>query len=218
MNKPYALPTAVLWDMDGTLIDQSVAIVRCYQAVITELGGTSPDPQSIRRSLGGPMTSSMALFVKESQLELACKLFRARFPEMMYDGLEVLSGSFPCLEYFSKSGVPQAILTNKHGATARQLSHHCGFDRYAKVCFGNGDTEWSKPDPKLTQALLSEIGVEATGAILIGDSPTDVATAQALGIACYAVSSGAHIAEELTAAGATACYSCLNGLLADFQR
>lgn len=212
-----AKPSAVLWDMDGTLIDQSVAIVRCYEAVICELGHSAPDPQAIRRNLGGPMASTMGLFIKDSQLEAACKQFRARFPEMMYEGLEILPAALPCMEYFASLDIPQAILTNKHGETARAVSQHCGFDPFAKVCLGNGDTEWSKPAPELTHAALDGIGSDAAGVVLIGDSPTDVATAQAAGIACYAIATGAHSEAELKAAGASATYPGLSELLADLK-
>lgn len=210
-----AKPSAVLWDMDGTLIDQSVAIVRCYEAVISELGHRAPDPLAIRRSLGGPMASTMALFIEDSQLEAACGQFRARFPDMMYEGLEILPGAIPCMDYFANLEIPQAILTNKHGKTARAVSQHCGFDRFTKVCLGNGDTEWSKPAPELSHAVLKGIGANTSGAVLIGDSPTDVETAQAVGIACYAIATGAHSEAELKGAGADATYPGLNELLAD---
>ena len=57
-------PTAVIWDMDGTLIDQTAPIIRCYAEVIEELGYPKPEPEKIHRSMGGPMASTMALFVK----------------------------------------------------------------------------------------------------------------------------------------------------------
>lgn len=48
-------PSAILWDMDGTLIDQTAAIIRAYIDVIESMGGDAPDPEIIRRSLGGTM-------------------------------------------------------------------------------------------------------------------------------------------------------------------
>jgi phosphoglycolate phosphatase-like HAD superfamily hydrolase len=203
--------------MDGTLIDQTVAIVRCYEAVITGLGHGAPDPQAIRRSLGGPMASTMALFVMDAELDEACLQFRARFPKMMYEGLNILPGALHSMEYFASLDIPQAILTNKHGETARAVSQHCGFDAFVSVCLGNGDTEWSKPEAELSRTVLKQLKIEAPGAILIGDSPTDVATAQAIDIHCYAVATGAHSEAELQAVGAHASYPCLNTLLANLQ-
>ncbi|MGB0290631.1 MAG: HAD family hydrolase, partial [Opitutales bacterium] len=104
-----------------------------------------------------------------------------------------------------------------HGETARAVSKHCGFDTFVRVCLGNGDTEWSKPEPELGRTVLERLGIEAAGVIMIGDSPTDVATALAIDIPCYAVATGAHSAAELQVAGAHASYPCLNTLLADLQ-
>lgn len=210
-------PGAVLWDMDGTLIDQTVAIIRCYASVITELGHATPDPEAIRRSLGGPMINTMQLFVDANQLETACEQFRTSFPEMMYDGLEILDGALPCMEYLMDQKIPQAILTNKHGATARAVSQFCGFDRFSQVCIGHGDTEWSKPAPQLTQVAMAGIAANARDTILIGDSPTDVATAHAADIACCAIATGAHTEAELSDAGADAIFPDLNTLLAELK-
>ncbi|MFP4157464.1 MAG: HAD family hydrolase [Opitutales bacterium] len=206
-------PTAVIWDMDGTLIDQTQPIIRCYAEVIASLGYPAPDPEIIRRSMGGPMTSTMALFVDPGELEAAGRLFREKFPDLMFDGLVILPGARELVRFFGQRRIPQVILTNKHGDTARILSTHCGFDPWIPACIGNGDTEWSKPEPELTGHALAQIGAGPEGATLIGDSPTDVATAQEAGIVCYGVATGAHSADELLGAGATAVFPSLQALL-----
>ena len=210
------LPKAVLWDMDGTLIDQTAAIIRCYADVITELGYPSPDSETIRRSLGGPMASTMALFIEDGQMDTACRAFRARFPEIMFEGLIILPGALELIEAFAAKGIPQAILTNKHGDTARAVSEHCGFSKHIPACIGNTDTEWSKPDAKLTRHVLDQITSTTQGAICIGDSPTDVATATNTGLPCYCVSTGAHSNAELNAAGARLATESLHTLQQHF--
>ena len=206
------MPTAVIWDMDGTLIDQTQPIIRCYADVIQSLGYPAPDPEGIRRSMGGPMASTMALFVEAEQLEEASLLFRKKFPEVMFDGLVILPGALELVRHFGQGGIPQVILTNKHGNTARLVSTHCGFDPWIQACVGNTDTEWSKPDPQLTRHALTQIGAGSEGAILIGDSPTDVATAREAGLTCYGVATGAHAIEELLTVGATAAFTGLHAL------
>jgi phosphoglycolate phosphatase len=195
-------PQAVLWDMDGTLIDQTGPILRCYSEVVSEMGYTTPDPAVIRRSLGGPMASTMGLFVESARLEEACQAFRKRFPEIMFDGLIVLPSAMELIASFAARQIPQAIFTNKHGDTARAVSRHCGFARHIGVCIGDTDTDWSKPDPRLTDYVLEQIKMSRGGTILIGDSPTDAETARNADIAFYGVSTGAHSIEELKAAGA----------------
>jgi phosphoglycolate phosphatase len=195
--------------MDGTLIDQTAAIIRCYRDVICAMGKPEPDPDVIRRSLGGTMASTMALFIDEEQLQDAAQHFRARFPEIMFDGLIILPGGPEMIESFYKARIPQAIFTNKHGDTARQVSKYASFAKHVPVCIGNTDTNWHKPQAALTLHVLEQIDSKAEGACMIGDSPTDVETAHNAGLPCYCVATGAHSVDELLQAGAEAAYDSL---------
>ena len=202
-------PAAVLWDLDGTLIDQTAAIIQCFSDVVTSMDAPKPAPEVIRRSLGGPMPSTMALLIEEARLEEACKRFRLHFPEIMFEGLIILPGGPELIEYFYKTRIPQAIFTNKHGDTARRVCKYAGFSKYVPTCFGDKDTQWHKPQAELTEHVLQSIEAMAAGACLIGDSPTDVATARNAGITCYGVATGAHSVEELLEAGAAAAFPSL---------
>lgn len=210
-------PKAILWDMDGTLIDQTAAIIRAYCDVIEAMGGGSPDADVIRRSLGGPMASTMSLFIDDAQLDEASKRFRQRFPEIMFDGLIILPGGLELIESAYKAHIPQVILTNKHGDTARTVSKYAGFAKCIPTCIGNTDTEWHKPQAVLTRYVLEQIDASAEGACIIGDSPTDIATAHNADLPCYCVATGAHRIEELLAAGAEAAFSSLVELKAAFS-
>lgn len=204
MKQP--LPKTVLWDMDGTLIDQSIPIIRSYTEVITAMGYPEPSPEEIRRSMGGTMLSTMRHFVEPALEEEAGAAFRKRFPEIMLDGLIILPGALELIAFFAARHIPQAIFTNKHGATAREVSEHCGFSQHIPDCIGHMDTRWSKPSPQLTHHVLAQIKATTEGAVLIGDSPTDAETAQQAGIRFYGVSTGAHSVDELKAAGADLAY------------
>ena len=202
-------PTAILWDLDGTLIDQTAAIILCYREVIVEMGYPQPDDDAIRRSLGGVMAATMGLFVEAERMDEACKAFRKRFPGIMFDGLILLAGGRELIERAYKARIPQVLFTNKHGETARKISRYAGFAKYIPICIGSADTEWHKPQLALTQHVLDQIEVSAEGSIIIGDSPTDIAVAQNAGLSCYCVSTGAHSLEELMQAGADAAFASL---------
>lgn len=205
-------PRAILWDLDGTLIDQTAAITRCYREVIAEMGYPQPDDDAIRRSLGGVMAATMGLFVEPERMDEACKAFRLRFPEIMFDGLILLAGGQELIERAYKARIPQVLFTNKDGETARKVSRYAGFAKYIPICIGSADTEWHKPQVALTQHVLDQIEVSAEGSIIIGDSPTDIAVAQNAGLSCYCVSTGAHSLEELMEAGADAAFGSLTEL------
>ena len=202
-------PTAILWDLDGTLIDQTAAIIRCYREVIEEMGDTQVDDDAIRRSLGGIMAATMRLFVEADRMDEACKAFRLRFPEIMFDGLILLAGGKELIERAYEARIPQVIFTNKHGDTARKLSRYAGFAKYIPTCIGSSDTEWQKPQLALTQHVLEKIEASADGSVIIGDSPTDIAVAKNAGLACYCVATGAYSLNELLDAGADAAFGSL---------
>ena len=203
------LPRTILWDMDGTLIDQTATIIRTYGEVIESINGNRPDPHRIRRSLGGPMASTLALFVDELQIEEASTRFRNRFPEIMFDGLIVLPGASELVEDAFEAGITQAILTNKHGETARDISEHIGFSKCIPTCIGSKDTDWNKPQPELVHHTLTKINATIEDACMIGDSPTDVETARSVEMHCYCVTTGAHSAQELKDSGADAVFDSL---------
>ena len=205
-------PTAILWDLDGTLIDQTAAIILCYREVIVEMGYPQPDDDAIRRSLGGVMAATMGLFVEAERMDEACKAFRNRFPEIMFDGLILLAGGRELIERAYKARIPQVIFTNKHGDTARKVSRYAGFAKYIPICIGSTDTEWHKPQLALTQYVLDQIEVSSGGSIIIGDSPTDIAVAQNAGLTSYCVATGAHNIEDLMEAGADAVFRSLTEL------
>lgn len=209
-------PTAILWDLDGTLIDQTAAILSCFADVVTQMGYPTPSEPAIRRSMGGTMPETMAVLVDATKLEEACLRFRARFTQIMFDGLVILPGGSELIEQAFKARIPQALLTNKHGETARQVSRYAGFSKYIPTCIGSGDTQWQKPQPELTRHALHQIDATPEGAVIIGDSPTDIAVARNAQLNCYAIATGAHSLEELLDAGATAAFSSLPQLNKSF--
>ena len=105
----------------------------------------------------------------------------------MFEGIIVLEGALELIEQLNIQGVPQAIITNKQGMNARAVSKRCGFDRYIKVCIGNGDNRYEKPQLEFTESVVQAMGGEYNNIVLIGDSPTDVKTAINYKAKCYSV-------------------------------
>ena len=212
MNK-RTLPDLVLWDMDGTLIDQTDSIIRCYHEVIQSFGLSKPSPLDIKRSLGGPLTHTLSLFLPKNSIDAARILFKETFPKYMFEGMIVLEGAMELIKRLNEQGIPQAIITNKQGVNARAVSKKCGFDQYIKVCVGNGDNPYEKPQVEFTESVIQAMGGEYKHIVLIGDSPTDVKTALNYKADCFAVSTGSHNKDELIEAGAEKAFGNLNELI-----
>ena len=206
-------PDLVLWDMDGTLIDQTDSIIRCYHEVIESFGFTKPSTLEIKRNLGGPLNNTLSLFLPESHVNAARTLFKETFPKYMFEGMVILEGALELIEKLSRQGISQAIITNKQGVNARAVSRRCGFDQYINVCIGNGDNPYEKPQIEFTEAVIQAMGGDYQNIVLIGDSPTDVQTALNYKADCFAVSTGSHCQNELAEAGAKKVFNNLNELI-----
>ena len=204
-------PSTIIWDLDGTLIDQFAPIFKCYELVITKYGYEKPKIDYLRKIIGGTLKNTLSYFLKEEEINDAEKLFREIFPGIMYDGLKLHDHAISIIQKVKKNNITQIILTNKDGATARAICKKLNISNYISSCFGAGDTIYNKPDPRFTRHALN--GIDACKSmILIGDSPTDVNTAKNYGIDCYAICTGTHTKEELTDAGARITFNNLKEL------
>jgi phosphoglycolate phosphatase len=201
-----------LFDLDGTLIDHFAAIHRCYAHTLPQLGLPAPTPAEVRAAVGGGLENAMRRFVPEARLAEAVAIYWAFWNEHMLEGVEAMPGALPLLARLAAEGAALGVLTNKRGDSSRLICDALQFTPYLRAVVGAGDTPWLKPEAALTRHALAQLGAAPEGAVLVGDSPYDIAAAHHGGIPCWAVSTGTHSAEELRAAGADAIFASLTTL------
>ena len=93
-----------------------------------------------------------------------------------------------------------SIFTNKYAGHTRLVLAHLGLDQWLDVIIGTGDSDcpYRKPDPLFTAHALEKMDCASEDALMIGDSPYDLAAAEAGCIACYLVATGSHSTEQLS--------------------
>lgn len=190
---------AIMFDLDGTLIDQFDAIHRSFSKVLVQMGFPEPSYETVKRAVGGASENTMSKLVGPERAKEAVLLLRPIFESEMLKGLIALPGSLEILQTCSNLGIQTAVLTNKHGPHARSTCSHLGFDSHLELVVGANDTEWKKPEPQLTHRTLELLGAKVESTIYVGDSPYDYKTAKAVGMKAYLVSTGTHSFEELSA-------------------
>lgn len=188
---------AILFDLDGTLIDQFEAIHRAFARVITQMGFPKPSFESVKRSIGGASETTMAKLIGPDRAKEAVHLLRPIFEEEMLDGLKALPGAREILETCKALGLKAAVLTNKYGPHARAVCEHLHFSELLSFTLGADDTDWKKPDPRLTSYALDKLGARAEESLYLGDSPYDYETASGVGMRCLLVATGTHSEVEL---------------------
>ena len=186
---PDTRPTkpAYIFDLDGTLIDTAPDLLGATNAVLVESGRATVDPETLRHMVGfGARSLIRQAFAatgtepEDAALPALVDSFLAHYRR----NIAVESRPFPGVEETLAALMGQVrlgILTNKPQDMTDLLLPALDMARYFSAIHGAGRLSVAKPDAAVFHHVLEELGGDEGGAIMIGDSATDVATARAAG-------------------------------------
>lgn len=210
MTPPYR---AVVFDLDGTLLDSYEAIHVCLNAVLSAFGRREVSRERTRRMVGHGLEALMEKALGAGDAPAGTRLFRERYAALGLEGTTLMPGAAEVTQELFRRGIPMAVASNKPPEFSRSLLAGLGLlDRMAGVG-GPGDGVPAKPDPAMVLALVERMGAEPAGTVLVGDMDVDVATARAAGVAAAVVPTGSCSREELLAAAPDHVLEDLRGLL-----
>ena len=211
---------AVVFDLDGTLIDSAPDIADAINMVMAELDRRALTEATVRRLIGsgwaGLLERVMAL--TGGRPERGMDWVQERFAACYLPRSTRLAGLYPTvletLRALHAQGLGLGICTNKRQIGADVAVEALGIGEFMGAVIG-GDTGVMKPDPRHVAAVLARLGVEAGDALMVGDSVADVDAARGLDMAVVAVryGYGAAPAEALGADRAIDRLSDLHGVM-----
>jgi phosphoglycolate phosphatase-like HAD superfamily hydrolase len=204
--------TTVLIDLDGTLVDAFTTIHRGYVHTLPQFGLPAPSIDQVRRAVGGGIAHAMAHFLPPQKIPEAIRIHTAYVGKILLDDVKLMPGALHFVRTQSALGRTLAVFTNKQADAARKICEHLGVTPFLKGVFGAGDTPWLKPQPEFTEHVLRALHSDGAHAVLVGDSPFDVATAHNAGFPCWCVTTGTHAADQLREAGADEVFANLTAL------
>lgn len=187
----------LVFDLDGTLVNTAPDLIDSINAVLGSEGLETTDPDDLIKqvSLGGRMmiTHAFAAQGKTIDKEKVDSLFAAFLDHYMTNmpgRSKPYPGVLEAMERFSGAGYIHAVCTNKMEHSALRLLGGLGIgDRFRAIC-GQDTFPFRKPDPRHLTETIARAGGDASKAVMIGDSETDIRTAQAAGIPVVAVDFG----------------------------
>jgi phosphoglycolate phosphatase len=183
---------ALIFDLDGTLIDSKLDLVHSVNATLREL--KRPEiPEVIISSYignGAPVlvAKSLGPGVPPAELDRALKFFLTHYEDHKMDNTCAYPGVAEALEHLS--AMPMAVLTNKPERISVRILEALGLARYFRAIYGGNTFPTKKPDPLGVNTILREFSVRPNEALLIGDSEVDVQTARNAGILSAVVNYG----------------------------
>jgi phosphoglycolate phosphatase len=188
----YSAVRALIFDLDGTLIDSKRDLIRSVNAMLHEMGREQLHEDTISGYIGhgAPQLIAQALgnSATEADRERALKFFLAYYEDHKMDSTCAYPGVPEALEELG--AFPMAILTNKPVRVSKRILEALGLAKYFRAIYGGNSFATKKPDPHGAQTILREFGAAPAEAILIGDSEVDVQTARNAGTLAAAVNYG----------------------------
>jgi pyrophosphatase PpaX len=201
---------AILFDLDGTLIDSIELILSSARHTFEGWAGGTPTDEEWVRGIGTPLVQQLRSYAASDD-EVAFLLDRyRRYQAEHHDRLTRCYDDVPeVLGALAAQGHKLAIVTSKASAIAHQSLRFVGIDDYFPVVVGYDETTRHKPDPEPVRVALSRLGVSAEQSVFVGDSPHDVHAGKAAGVVTIAALWGPFDRETLAEARPNHFIGCM---------
>jgi len=219
MSPRLARLRGVLLDVDGTLLDSNGAHASSWADVLVDAGyNISPDHVRPLVGMGGDkVVPILTGFDHESPRgkELSERK-KTLFERKYLPHLKPTPGTRELLQQMLAEGLVLIIATSAGGDELKGLLRRAGVDDLIHGATSSGDVESSKPDPDVIGAALKKGGLAADEAVMIGDTPYDIAAAAKAGLPTIALRCGGWW-DDLALGGAVAIYNDPADLLKQYE-
>ena len=174
---------ALIFDLDGTLIDSKVDLALAVNAVLAEMGRGPLRHDQIFGYIGQGAPSLIARALGDGATEEECRrgleFFIQYYSIHKLDNTVLYPGVRETLD--ALAGMPMAVLTNKPVGASRGILQGLGLAENFRIIYGGNSFERKKPDPMGVETILREFGATPSQAMVVGDSDIDVLTARNAG-------------------------------------
>ncbi|MEH6780069.1 MAG: HAD family phosphatase [Rhodoglobus sp.] len=196
----HSTPAAVLWDMDGTLIDSEPYWISAEVKVVESFGGEWTHDDAMSCVGNGLLESARVMQSKGVALDaqvIVDHLTDSVMAQLKESGIPWRPGARELLTELREAGIPTALVTMSVGRMAKHVVENLGFHGFDAVISGD-DVEHAKPHPQPYHLGAAALGVEVTDCVAIEDSPPGASSAHAAGATVIGVPFMVDIPEHKT--------------------
>jgi pyrophosphatase PpaX len=195
-------PLAVLFDLDGTLVDTVPFILEAVRQAFDGYGTCPTDAEWIA-GIGTPLRAQLASFARRPEdVEGLFDRYRSYWITHHDERTRPFPGAVETVAALAAAGHPHGVVTAKIEQGAHRTLRHTGLLPHVGAVIGADSCANAKPHPEPVLLALARLGAAPAEALLVGDSPHDIAAAKAAGARAVAALWGACGRDVLAAAGA----------------
>jgi beta-phosphoglucomutase len=206
---------AVIFDMDGVLIDSGVHHRAAWRALLAELGEEPAHPEYWRLTIGRPSEEALPLLlgrrVPEHESWRLARRKRDLYVSFARGGMVSVTGVKEFVAALSRLGVPRAVGTSASRFDVDQMLSGVGLRRHFDVIVTADDVTQGKPDPEVYELAAARMGMPAEACLVFEDSLVGVVAARRAGMRVIGVTT-AHSEAELRQAGAERAIADFEGI------
>ena len=178
--------TAVIFDLDGTLIDSSEGVVESVNYSLRQMGEPEQPAENIKPFIGFPLSSMYPHFT-DKPMEQLYKHFQVKAAETVVSSTILLPEVEETLSDLHKTGYRLAIASTKIRRHIEGVIKKFNWGEYFEVYAGGNEVTNVKPDPEIMRLVLQRLNISADMAVMVGDTVNDVVAAKGVPMSVIAV-------------------------------
>ena len=196
---------AVLFDLDGTLVDTYDLILASQRYATRKVLGRVISDERLMATVGTPLEDQMADYTDDPAVvaEL-CAVYREHNARVTDELIKCFDGIVAELACLREAGVRMGVVTSKRADVARLAMDRYDITEFMECLVGGTDTARHKPEPDPVLKGCELLGIDPSACIYAGDSPFDIRAGNAAGCKTLAVTWGMFAEEKLVAENPTA--------------
>jgi phosphoglycolate phosphatase len=189
---------AVLFDLDGTLVDSYDALTEAINYARRPYSMQDLNRTEVQQFVGDGVEKLLQrVFAPFPVPQQAWELFESRYDQICCQFSTVLTDVEATLDSMGEDNTRMAVCTNKPTSFSRKILEHLGIARHFDAIIGPDLAGARKPDPRHVLFTLESTGVGPAEALFVGDMPVDVAAARASGLDVAVIATGSASPREL---------------------
>ena len=194
---------AVIFDLDGLMIDSEPIALEVWRSILAPFGVT-PSADVYRRVIGLEPIRGVEILIAEYHLAAAplelLETYWEQRTEVMASGIQAREGLDLVMDWFQARGILMGVASNSPQFYVERIVTSIGVNDRLESVLGSDQVGRGKPAPDVYLAVANELGVLPGSCLAVEDSPAGVAAAKAAGMTCMAIPSSEVLERDFSQA------------------